>query len=189
MKRTTDQLAAEDTAGLDKTAEMLTNIQGNKGMNRGFACLSLDNPKTPENVGSVIRAAYAYGVAQVSITGGRHGWLDHGSNTIKGHRHMPVLHTDDPCQYVPWGTAVVAVEIVDDAIPLPLFKHPERALYVFGAEDATLEAGVLCQADYCVFVPGRSCMNLAACVNVLLYDRMAKGSEFGIVYPAYKSNT
>jgi tRNA(Leu) C34 or U34 (ribose-2'-O)-methylase TrmL len=59
-------------------------------------------------------------------------------------------------------------------MPLPGYKHPERALYIFGPEDGTLGHDVL---DWCrdvVYVPTNGCMNLAATVNVVLYDRMTK---------------
>ena len=57
---------------------------------------------------------------------------------------------------------------------LPEYQHPERAFYIFGAEDATLGARVLDRCRDRVFVPTVRCMNLAATVNVVLYDRMAK---------------
>lgn len=52
--------------------------------------------------------------------------------------------------------------------------NPKRAFYVFGAEDNTLGSRVLGWCRDVVSVPTNRCMNLAACVNVVLYDRMAK---------------
>ena len=95
-----------------------------------------------------------------------------------GHRHVPVIHPDDPLSFLPVATQIVAVDLLDGAVPLPEFKHPERALYVFGAEDMTLGKRITDRAQHVIYVPGRACMNLAACVNVLLYDRMAKGAPF-----------
>lgn len=57
------------------------------------------------------------------------------------------------------------------------FQHPQRAFYVFGPEDGTLGKATL---DWCqrrVMVPTRMCMNLAATVDVILYDRMAKAER------------
>jgi tRNA(Leu) C34 or U34 (ribose-2'-O)-methylase TrmL len=144
-------------------------------MSRGFACIALDNPKTMENVGGVLRAAACYGVAQVIMSGTRlRKGIRHGTNTSRAERHMPVLRLDDVLGAVPFDTQVVAVDLIDGAIPLPSFCHPERALYVFGAEDATLGRRITDRAQHVVYIPTRACMNLSACVNVLLYDRLVK---------------
>jgi tRNA(Leu) C34 or U34 (ribose-2'-O)-methylase TrmL len=87
---------------------------------------------------------------------------------------MPVLRGDDLSALVPYGSVPVAVDLVDDAIPLPEFQHPERAFYVFGPEDGTLGQSILKWCSHRVMVPTRTCMNLAATVNVVLYDRLCK---------------
>ena len=67
------------------------------------------------------------------------------------------------------------MDLVDGASPLYDYKHPERAFYVFGAEDATLRARVLDKCRDRIYVQmDVGCMNLAACVSVVLYDRSAK---------------
>jgi tRNA(Leu) C34 or U34 (ribose-2'-O)-methylase TrmL len=52
--------------------------------------------------------------------------------------------------------------------------HPERAFYVFGPEDGTLGTRHLSKCVRKIMVPTKFCMNLAATVNVVLYDRLAK---------------
>lgn len=141
----------------------------------GFACVSLFNPKTAENVGAVMRAAHCYRVAQVNISGARGKALRHCTNTPMAHRHTPVFLVEDVLEYLPYDTQVVAVDLVPGAVSLPEFKHPRRAVYLFGPEDGTLGKRHLDRAQHVVYVPTRNCMNLAACVNVVLYDRMAKG--------------
>ena len=76
------------------------------------------------------------------------------------------------------GCIPVAVELVEGARPLPEYTHPDRALYIFGPEDGSLQQEIL---DWCgaevVYIPTQGCMNLAATVNVVLYDRLAKGNN------------
>lgn len=158
-------------------------------MPRGFACVALDNPKTPENVGAVLRAAHAFGAAQITVSGDRgratlNRWLRSATNTTKAERHCPVLITADPLTYRPNGAEVVAVDIIDGATFLPCFCHPERALYVFGAEDATLGARILTRAQHRVIIPSTFCLNLAAAVSVVLYDRVAKRQGMNRAYDA-----
>jgi tRNA(Leu) C34 or U34 (ribose-2'-O)-methylase TrmL len=72
----------------------------------------------------------------------------------------------------------VAIEFIEDSIALPKFTHPKSAFYIFGAEDQTLGRDILDRCKHVVMVPTAYCMNLAATVNVVLYDRMAKGKEY-----------
>ena len=65
---------------------------------------------------------------------------------------------------------------MEGATPLPHFIHPPQAVYIFGPEDGTIKQQVIDYADDVVYVPTVGCMNLAASVNVLLYDRLAKSS-------------
>jgi tRNA(Leu) C34 or U34 (ribose-2'-O)-methylase TrmL len=141
---------------------------------RGFSCLGLYRPKTAENVGGVMRAAYCYGVSQVVIEGARNSSLTHATNTAGAHKHLPTILTDDLLLHVPHGAQVVVVDLIPGAVALPAFQHPTRAFYVFGPEDGTIGDRHTAFAQHTVYVPTRNCMNLAACVNVVLYDRMAK---------------
>jgi len=151
-------------------------------MTRGFACIGLDAPKSAENVGSVMRAAHAYRVAQVNIRGARGKSLLHSTNTPMAHRHTPTFIVDDMLGYIPHDTQIVAIDLIPGAKSLTTFSHPERALYVFGSEDGTLGSRITGRAQHVVYVPTRCCMNLAATVNVVLYDRMVKSGKFDAVY-------
>lgn len=152
-------------------------------MARGFASIGLVRPKDIANVGAVLRAAYCYDVAMVAIQGDRTRIRSH-VDTPKAWRHIPVIRGDDLHALVPFDAVPVAVDLVDDAVSLPAFQHPQRAFYVFGPEDGTLGKSVLDWCEHRVMVPTRACMNLAATVNVVLYDRMAKADRMarGIRY-------
>jgi len=139
---------------------------------RGFFAVGLDNPKTPQNIASALRACGCYGAAMMAVSGTR--YKRSGVDTMKQYRHMPMLQVEDLKKAIPYDCIPVAVELVDDAKSLIDYVHPERAFYVFGAEDNTLGERVLSWCPHRVMIPTRACMNLAACVNVLLYDRMAK---------------
>jgi tRNA(Leu) C34 or U34 (ribose-2'-O)-methylase TrmL len=60
------------------------------------------------------------------------------------------------------------------ATPLPTYQHTDKVLYIFGPEDGTIQQEVLDRADSVVFIPTIESLNLAAAVNVMLYDRLAK---------------
>jgi len=148
----------------------------NSGKSRGFACIGLLTPKIAANVGGVLRAAGCYGAKIVFYTGNRY---DSGKMLItdpqKIHRHLPLINVDNLKQVVPFNCVPVAVDLIPNAIPLPQYKHPERAFYIFGPEDGTLGQQTLEWCRDVIYVPTNGCMNLAATVNVVLYDRMNKG--------------
>lgn len=143
---------------------------------RGFASIGLVRPKSHHNVGSVLRAAFCYSVAMVAIEGDRSNVRSH-LDTFKAWRHIPVVRGDDLHELIPFDAIPVAVDLVDGATPLPSYQHPQRAFYVFGPEDGTLGKRVLDWCPHRVMVPTRECMNLAATVNVILYDRLAKADR------------
>ena len=48
------------------------------------------------------------------------------------------------------------------------FDHPERALYVFGPEDGSLDRAVLAQCHRFLVIPTKHCTNLSAAVYTVL---------------------
>ena len=154
-----------------KTAMNDKNLAKTK---RGYACIGLDNPKAAVNVGSALRAAGVYGAKMVAVTGQRFGVQP--TDTMKHYRHLPYLRPEHLKDVIPYDCVPVAVDIIEGAIPLAEYKHPERAFYIFGAEDATLGERITSICRDVVYIPTEGCMNLAATVNVVLYDRMSKGS-------------
>jgi len=146
---------------------------------RSYACIGLQNPKSPENVGSVMRAAGCYGVNSVFYTGTRYDTAKpFYTDTQKIYEELPLIGVDDLKTIIPVGCVPVAVDLIEGAKPLPTYKHPARAFYIFGPEDGTLKKDI---TDFCsdtIYVPTEGCMNLAAAVNVILYDRLAKGDNF-----------
>jgi tRNA(Leu) C34 or U34 (ribose-2'-O)-methylase TrmL len=140
---------------------------------RGFAIVALHRPKTLSNVGSALRAVGVYGAAMLVTDGQRYRKTP--TDVWQQYRHTPLVHAIDVFDALPYDCVPVAVDFVDGARPLHRYTHPERAFYIFGPEDGTLEKSTLSRCHDVVFVetPGR-CMNLSAAVNVVLYDREAK---------------
>lgn len=142
---------------------------------RGFAAIGLVNPKNPANIGGVLRAAGCYAAALVVLGGVRPLRLSClPTDVCKAWRHLPHVLIDDVFDACPYGCVPVAVDLIPGARSLVGYQHPERAFYIFGAEDATLGKAVTDRCRDVVYVPTDVCMNLAAAVNVVLYDRLAK---------------
>ena len=144
---------------------------------RGYAAVGLIAPKKDGNVGGAMRAAHAFGASFVQVTGPVGTARSLPEDTSCAWRHMPIMKLDDPLACVPKGCVIVAVERAPVTESLVNFEHPERALYLFGPENGSIPADVLERCDRLVSIPTAFCMNLAATVNVVLYDRLAKATR------------
>ena len=96
------------------------------------------------------------------------------TDPTRAYRHVPVIEVEDLVEAAPRDTALVAVEIVSDAIALPDFVHPERACYVFGPESGSVSERILKQSDHRLRVPTAVSLNLGMTVGIVLYDRCAE---------------
>lgn len=137
--------------------------------------IGLVNPKSPENVGMVMRAAGCYEAQQVFYSGVRYNRArQFFTDTNNAQQKIPLQHAEDLLLAAPPGASIVAVELIEGATPLVYFEHPPQAYYIFGPEDGSLSQALLDGCDHVVYIPTIGCMNLAATVNVVLYDRLAK---------------
>jgi len=148
-------------------------------MSKGMASIGLDNPKDEHNVGAVLRACYCYTAALLAIRGKRYKKV--ATDVSNAYKTLPVINIDgdDILSGKPFGAIPVAVDLIDGAESLVDFKHPKNAFYIFGAEDATLGKKITDRCKHTIYVPTKTCMNLAATVNVVLYDRLAKSNKTG----------
>lgn len=163
------------------------------------AAVLLIDPKFSHNVGGALRACASMGARNLRWTGERvESPKDEKSVAIVSTRfpraarkrrfpreeRMKAYNSvywsrevrDRPVSRLAWELDLVpvAVEVLDHAESLPDFVHPENALYVFGPEDGGLGHGALEACHRFVTIPTTGCLNLAAAVNVLLYDRLSK---------------
>lgn len=144
-------------------------------MSKPQISIGLSNPKSPTNVGAVMRAAGCFQADAVYYTGERYDKAARFHTDTKNRTlSIPLTGTSSLLESIPEGAKVVCVDLVEGATPLPLFEHPENAFYIFGPEDGTVTQDLIDQADAVVYVPTIGCLNLAASVNILLYDRLAK---------------
>lgn len=146
----------------------------------GAAWIALQNPKSPQNVGNILRAAGCFGVSGVFYSGRRYlRAREFVSDTRDNHESIPPVWTEHLPSVLPEGAVPVAVELVEGAVPLMHYTHPDKAFYVFGPEDGCLSRELVYWCRDVIYIPTTGCLNLAATVNVVLYDRMAKSGFSG----------
>lgn len=146
-------------------------------MSKHQVTIGLLNPKSATNVGAVLRAANCFQASAIRYTG--HRWergAKFHTDTKNAAAHFDIAKVDDLLAELPAKTKVVCVDLIEGATALPDFDHPEDAIYVFGPEDGSVPQAVIDRADHVTYVPTVGCLNLAATVNVVLYDRQAKAA-------------
>lgn len=143
---------------------------------RGFVGVGLHMPKTGHNVGGVLRAASCFWVDFVAMSGYRIGkkYIRTATDVLNTSKRIPLFRGDDLLAFCPQDCEPVAVDIVTGSESLVGFHHNPRSFYIFGPEDGTLGNAVTSRCSRVVTIPSAFCLNLAAAVNVVLYDRISK---------------
>lgn len=144
-------------------------------MSRGYFGIGVYHPKTEVNIGTLWRSAYLFGAAFVFTVGRR--YEKRASDTPKTPRHIPLLHytdIEDLHAHLPHGAPLVGVELDAGARALPGYVHPERAVYLLGAEDHGLPERVLDKCHSLVTIPTvrPQSLNVAVAGSIVLYDRV-----------------
>jgi tRNA(Leu) C34 or U34 (ribose-2'-O)-methylase TrmL len=158
--------------GLSQAEPKVSALRASIPNASGIAAIGLVGIKNNLNMGGCLRAAHCFGASLIAIQGSR--LQKQAADTTKAHRHIPSFVVDDILAATPYGCQRVVVEIRDDAVPLFDFCHPRQAFYIFGPEDGSVPSRIVDQCQHIVSIPTAYCLNLAATVNVVLYDRAQK---------------
>jgi tRNA(Leu) C34 or U34 (ribose-2'-O)-methylase TrmL len=143
---------------------------------RGYAIVAMESPTDPVNVGHTLRAAMCFDTRLVVLANAAPSIDLRRLPTDPGRtwRHTPVLSVENLFDSLPYDCTPIAIELTEDAEDLVDFQHPERAYYIFGPEIGSLSEETLERCDTVLKIPVSLPLNLAATVNVVLYDRMLK---------------
>ncbi|HTF95752.1 MAG TPA: RNA methyltransferase [Cellvibrio sp.] len=150
----------------------------NVDLQKAQTFIGLVNPKSPTNVGMVMRAAGCYEADAVFYSGVRFERArKFATDTKNAQSKIPLTHVENLSNAPVADAKLIAIELIEGAVPLMDFAHPKNAYYIFGPEDGSLKKEILDCCDHVVYIPTVGCMNLAATVHVVLYDRMSKSGR------------
>ena len=147
---------------------------------RGYFGIGAEGVSKSANVGALLRTGHAFG-ASFCFTIGT-GWDSRAARTADTSHtqlHVPMWRypTVDEMS-LPLGCALVGIELLDDAVDLPSFRHPLNAAYVLGPERAGLSDALLARCDHVIRIPTRFSLNLAVAGALVLYDRLLQHGRF-----------
>ena len=101
---------------------------------RGYFGIGAEGVSKSANIGALLRTGHAFG-ASFCFTIGT-GWDSRAArtaDTADTPSHVPMWRYPTLADMsLPRGCALVGIELLDDAVDLPSFRHPLNAAYVFG---------------------------------------------------------
>ena len=147
---------------------------------RGYFAIGVDRLSKPMNAGNLFRSAHAFGASFTFTIGGKYP-VAVKSDTSQSLRHMPFYQFDSMADLsLPQDCSLVGVEMLDAATFLPTFRHPRRAVYVFGPEKGSLSPELVAQCNFLVKIPTKFCINVAMAGAIVMYDRALNLGEFKV---------
>lgn len=140
------------------------------------------HPKTEVNIGTLWRHAYLFNASFIFTIGKR--YKKQSSDTPSAWRHIPLfsfLSIEEFKRHIPLDCQLICVELAEKSIPLNKFIHPQRAIYLLGAEDYGLPQQLL-ERHTVVQIPTLKpqSMNVSVAGSIVMYDRFSKEvSKYG----------
>ena len=148
---------------------------------RGYFAVGVDGISKPMNLGNLMRISNAFGASFFfSIAPQLRLGDTRNADTSETQAAIPFYTYKTAEDFrLPTGCRLVGVEITDEAVELPRFRHPQRAAYVFGAERMSLSPEVLSRCEFVVKIPTRFSINVGMAGAIVLYDRLISLGGYG----------
>ncbi|MEM9739175.1 MAG: RNA methyltransferase [Pseudomonadota bacterium] len=140
---------------------------------RGYFAIGAEGISKPMNLGALMRTANAFGASFVfTVEAEENLKLAYKADTSKTFGHLPWYAWQSIDEMVlPKGCQMVGVELTDDAVDLPTFRHPQAAAYVLGPERGSLSPDMTERCDHVVKIPTKFCINVSLAGALVMYDR------------------
>lgn len=140
---------------------------------RGYFAIGIYHTKTKSNVGTLWRSAYQLGAAYIFTIGQR--YQKQPSDTPITWRHIPLYHYasfDKFYTSMPYDCVLTGIEMGGQT--LESYTHPERCIYLLGAEDIGLPSEILDRCHYVVELSyvRLASFNVAVAGSIVMYHRL-----------------
>lgn len=148
---------------------------------RGFFGIGAEEISKPMNLGALFRTAHAFGASFVFTVNAAAKIREiNRADTSKTPDHVPWFAWNNVAEMdLPVGCTLVGVEITEDAIDLPRFRHPLAAAYVLGREKGSLSPAMLARCAWVVRIPTKFALNVGLAGALVMYDRLLTHGGYG----------
>ena len=140
---------------------------------RGYFGVGVEGISKSYNLGAVLRTANAFGASFAFTIGATNKALEiRRTDTSRSDLHMPFYEWESAEELIlPRGCQLVGVELTEDSIDLPSFRHPTNCAYILGPEKGSLSDELQSRCDHIVRIPTKFCINVSLAAALALYDR------------------
>lgn len=147
---------------------------------RGYFGVGVERISKTMNVGNLFRSAHAFGASFVFTVAAQYERAEGAkSDTSDTVGQLPFYSFPDAGSLMlPAGCKLVGIELMDDSIELPSFRHPPQAAYILGPERGELSPELAARCDWVVKIPTRFCVNVGIAGAIVMYDRMVSSGKF-----------
>lgn len=147
---------------------------------KGYFGIGVEGLSKQQNLGALMRTAHAFGAQFLFTVGANYSRrISRQTDTSSASDQLPLYAFDGIADMrLPDGVTMVGIELTDDAIELPSFRHPAKAAYVLGPERASLSPEMTERCRYVVKIPTRFCVNVGLAGALVMYDRMISMGRF-----------
>ncbi len=141
---------------------------------RGYFAIGVERSSKPMNLGNLLRSAHAFGASFFFLLQPSYEARQvRRSDTSDAAKHLPLyVYPSIEELQLPKGCQLVGVELTEEAVPLPSFRHPQAAAYLLGPERGSLSEAALARCDHVVKIPMKFCVNVGIAGALVMYDRM-----------------
>lgn len=146
---------------------------------RGYFGIGIDGVSKAGNIGNLLRTAHGFGAGFAfalapAMTKARDARaFEDYADTANAPQNMPFYVCDTVADIPrPEGCRFVGIEITDDAVELPSFRHPTKAVYFLGGERLGLSDAVKETCDDFITIPTKFSLNVATAGAIVMYDRL-----------------
>ncbi len=146
---------------------------------RGYFGIGVEGLSKPMNAGNLFRSAHGFGASFVFTINAQWAPNRMRSDTSRAPDHMPLYLFDRADQMVlPKDCSLIGIELLEEAVELPSFRHPSRAAYVLGPERGLLSEELVACCEHVVKIPTAFAINVAVAGAIVMYDRMLAMGRF-----------
>lgn len=146
---------------------------------RGYFGVGVEGSSKIMNAGNLLRTTHAFGGSFFFFVQPAFDRRElERSDTARSTAGLPVYQYEDATSLVlPRGCKLIGVELTEDAIELPLFRHPANAAYILGPEKGSLSPEMQARCDHIVKIPMKFCVNVGVAGAIVIYDRLLNNSR------------
>lgn len=142
--------------------------------NRGYFALGVEGISKAGNLGNLMRSAHSFGASYFFTINPELNYNElRQTDTSQSSGSIPYFEYDSFDNFmVPQKCEIVAVELVEDSIDLPSFRHPKCAAYVLGPEMGNVSEEMMNVANHVIKIPMKFCVNVGVAGAIVMYDRL-----------------